>query len=524
MTRAAAVVPVHHYLAAAAKRRPDAVAVIGERRLTYAELDASSNAFARALWRHHAERGDRIALWLPKSSASVIAAYGALKAGCAYVPLDPEQPGTRAAAILGDAEPTVLVTDAAHLGQLSARGLPDSLVVIVLVDAEGPALAKIPVVPLEAFTRGPAEPLADAAEPDDLAILLYTSGSTGVPKGVRITFRNLHPFVSWAIREMDLREHDVFANHAGLHFDLSTFDLFAAAAVGAAVWLVTESEARAPDALASGLARHGVTIWYSVPSILCLLLAAGGLDEAPARALRYVLFAGEVFPIKQLRELRARLPEAALYNLYGPTETNVCTYHRVDARAMARESPVPIGRPLDALEAWIVDERGEPCGDGEIGELIIRGPCVTPGYWRRTGYAAEADHQREVHPTGDLVSIEAGEYVYRGRKDRMVKLNGFRVELGEIEAALLQHEGIAEAAVITARAADVTRLVAFYAPPSAHAGLSLLQMKAHCRDRLPRYMIPHALTRLERLPRNANGKVDLVRLAELAAAPRPVSE
>jgi acyl-coenzyme A synthetase/AMP-(fatty) acid ligase len=249
------------------------------------------------------------------------------------------------------------------------------------------------------------------------------------------------------------------------------------------------------------------------------MVAAGSFDGVAGRALRYVLFAGEVFPIQQLRELRARLPGAALYNLYGPTETNVCTYHRVNAIDAGRESPVPIGRPLEGLEAWIVDERGEPRSDGALGELIVRGPGVTPGYWRRTGYAAESAHRRGIHPTGDLVSVEDGEYVYHGRKDRMVKVNGFRIELGEIEAALLQHESVAEAAVV----ADATRLVAFYSTPPSRAGVSLLQMKAHCRDRLPRYMVPHVLTRLDRLPRNANGKIDLVRLAELAVAQQPVS-
>jgi acyl-coenzyme A synthetase/AMP-(fatty) acid ligase len=334
---------------------------------------------------------------------------------------------------------------------------------------------------------------------------------------VKISHRNLASFVSWALEEMALGPGDVFANHASFNFDLSTFDLFVAMASGAAAWIIPDADTRNMAALGEGIRKYRVTVWYSVPSILTLLLGSGALDRSTAASLRYVLFAGEVFPIQRLRELRGVLEEGtALYNLYGPTETNVCTFHRVGDIASDRGVPVPIGRAVHGATLHVIDDEGNDVTGTGTGELVVSGACVTPGYWRREDPRNAENHRRGVHATGDLVSYEGDELVYRGRKDRMVKISGYRVELGEIEAAVLRHPRVREAAVIALMRDDSTRLVAFCAP-AGDAELSLLALKAHCSRLLPRHMVPHALRRAAALPKNPNGKTDYVALARLAS-------
>jgi len=486
------VVPVHHHLVRAAAARPEALALVAPR-MSYGELDRRTSALAAAFRARGVSPGDRVAICLPKSNDYVLAIFAALKARAVYVPIDATQPVSRQAAIIRDAEPALLVGEAEPLARIGVE-VP----------------ATIRAEELAALSEGGTPGALDDARPEELAILLFTSGSTGVPKGVQISFENLHTFVAWAKSEMELRPDDVFSQHAGFHFDLSTFDLFAAVASGAAIWVVSDAEQKSPAALGAGLERHGVTVWYSVPSILSLMLAAGVIREPAAGRLRYVLFAGEVFPIKHLRALHALLsPDVGLYNLYGPTETNVCTWYRVGELDAARATPVPIGRVLSGCEAWIEDEAGARVeGPEAFGELMIRGPCTTPGYWRRSGYDNEANHRERIHATGDLVSLEDGEYLYRGRKDRMVKLNGFRVELGEVEAALARHPAVREVAVLAVSGESESRLHVFYAGEP----WSVLAMKQHAAAHLPRYMIPHAIERLDALPKNANGKIDLLAL------------
>ncbi|RFS82292.1 D-alanine--poly(phosphoribitol) ligase [Actinomadura spongiicola] len=489
-------------------------ALVGRRTISYGELAATVAVLSAGILGLGARPGDRVAVWMDKGPEYAETVLAALRAGCAYVPIDAGQPAARADTILRDAEPIVLFTDRRHLALLDGLEPAPKPTSIVVVDGV-PQTNTLPAVARDEFLDGAARDTATSRPPritpSDLAAILYTSGSTGTPKGVKISHRNLTAFTGWARRELDVGADDVFANHASFNFDLSTFDLFVALSVGAAVWIVEDAQARDVAALATGIREHGVTVWYSVPSILMLLTASGALTAETAAGLRYVLFAGEVYPMPGLRELSALLnSRTVLYNLYGPTETNVCTYHRVRPEDLRRDEPLPIGRAVGNARLIVVDENDEPLHDPDaIGELIVEGDCVTPGYWGR-----EPDPSGKArHATGDLVNRDAdGLLVYRGRKDRMVKVSGYRVELGEIEAVALRHPAIAEAAVLLEGDGADARLVLYHSVRDGADAPGLIEVKRHCARHLPTYMVPHAATRLEALPRNANGKVDLGRL------------
>ncbi|WP_282796085.1 amino acid adenylation domain-containing protein [Streptomyces sp. CC224B] len=512
-------------------------ALVGPRPRTYGEFAAHVAAVASGLLGLGAAVGDRVAIWSDKQPRYAEAILAALHAGCAYVPLDGGQPVARVETILADAEPVALFTDRHRLTLLDPRRLPASVRVIVLMDEDGGSGMDrgeggvvggvppgVPVCGWAGFSSGAAGHvvLLPALERDDLAAILYTSGSTGTPKGVRISYRNLAAFIRWARDELAVGPGDVFAGHASFNFDLSTFDLFTALSVGAALWIVPDEQARDVGALAAGIREHGVTVWYSVPSVLHLLTVSGALTPDAVRSLRYVLFAGEVFPMPQVRALAALLPgDVGLYNLYGPTETNVCTYHRVTRADLSRHEPVPIGTPLPGATVSVVDDSGRVVtGPDAFGELVVEGDCVTPGYWHRDAEPASAGHRQGRHATGDLVSREGADLVYRGRKDRMVKLAGHRVELGEIEAAVVRHPGIAQAAAVVAASRDGEPGVAVYYTLNGRTPRpGLIELKRHCARHLPRYMLPRTATCLDELPRNANGKTDYHRLG--GAAPEP---
>jgi amino acid adenylation domain-containing protein len=497
-------------------------AFVGPETTTYGELAAHVGAIASRLRSLGVDVGDRVAIWMDKGPRYAEAILSALEAGCAYVPLDGGQPSSRVQTILSDSEPAVLFTDRRRLESLAGTSLPASVQAIVVSD-DGQAVApgSVPVWTWAGFRDGVEPAAMPGLEPDDLAAILYTSGSTGTPKGVKITHRNLHAFIGWAREEMDVGPGDVFAGHASFNFDLSTFDLFTSTSVGAALWIVEDAQMRDVAALVRGIQEYGVTVWYSVPSILNLLAMSGALTRETAARLRYVLFAGEVYPMPQLRVLAAQLPErAALYNLYGPTETNVCTYHRVRPEDLTRNTPVPIGVAVGDARLVVVDEHGRPVEDSEAyGELVVEGDCVTPGYWRREHEPPAENHRRNRHPTGDVVGYEDGLLVYHGRKDRMVKLSGYRVELGEIEAAVLAHPDVTASAVVVESRETDARIALYYTLRPGAPRPSLIEIKRHCARLLPRYMLPQTATCLDELPRNANGKTDYRRLGTGPAGP-----
>lgn len=491
---------LHECLVRSAREYPGNIAVVDQAgSCSYAELDARAEAYAGLLVALGVGRGERILLWAEKSVELPALMQGALRQGVVYVPVDPLGPVSRLEKILADSGASLVFSTASRLADLDA--LERRPRIVALDD---------PACPLH---WSHVELPASASAPEeigehDLAYILYTSGSTGTPKGVALSHRNALAFVEWANERFAFEARDRFSNHAPFHFDLSVLDLYCAFSRGAAVCLVPEGIAFSPALLTAFLQEQRISVWYSVPSVLLMMMRDGNLLQSCPDSLRVVLFAGEPFPIKHLRVLREAFPGLRMANLFGPTETNVCTCYEVVAVDPARLQPVPIGTAASGDEVWAEKDDGRRCEVGEEGELIVRGPTVMLGYF---GQPAVTGSYR----TGDLVrQLDDGNYEYLGRRDDMLKVRGYRIERGEVEAALLAHPRVREAAVIVAGGGMDAALWAFLVPSDGEA-VSLIELKRHCAERLPRYMIVDRAKTLAELPRNANGKVDRFKLKAL---------
>ncbi|MDG4827789.1 amino acid adenylation domain-containing protein [Solwaraspora sp. WMMD1047] len=485
---------LHELLSNSARRHPDRPAVTGPTgELSYAELDRQADELALVLADRGVRAGDRVVVWADKSPRVVVATQAVLRLGAAYVPATGATPAARVAAMAGDCAARAVCAGGDELARLTGE-LDDTVARVDLAAPTPPA----------------AGPVHTPVGPDDLAYILYTSGSTGRPKGVCVSHRNARAFVDWAVTELAAVPADRFANHAPLTFDLSVLDLYAAFAVGAAVVLIPAELGYAPEALVDVLHDERITVWYSVPSALIFMIRDGGLLDRPApAALRALLFAGEPFPIPYVRSL-AGWTRARLLNLYGPTETNVCTFHQVTADDLGRDRPVPIGRASCGNTVWARQPDGTPAGPGGEGELLVDGPTVMLGYWGRPA-------QVGPYPTGDIVRVlPDGGFDYLGRTDHMVKVRGNRVELGEVEAVLAAHPDVAEAAVVLVGQGVEAVLVAHLVgrPGSRPAALSV---RGYAARRLPLYMVPGEIRIVPELPRTRNGKIDRTALADGSA-------
>ncbi|WNV85127.1 AMP-binding protein [Umezawaea sp. Da 62-37] len=466
----------------AARRHPDSVALVDARgrRTTYADLVSAVEGLAASVL-DRVGRDARVAVLSGKEPRTVIAMLAVLRAGCSYVPVDASAPIDRQRFIVEDA------------GCALALDLD-----------VGPATAKRPL-------------------PDE-AYVLYTSGSTGTPKGVVITHANSGAFVDWARRAFPIEVGDQVAVHAPLHFDLPVYDVYVGLAAGATLHPVPERVALFPQALHRFLRDRAITHLYAVPSALTALLTRSTLPTDGLPALKQILYAGEEFRAAALADLMAAVPAATVANLYGPIETNVITSHVV-TRPPRPEERIPVGRPVDGALIALLAADGTASFSGPAeGELVVAGPSVTPGYLGRpdlTGTATvvltTSDGEKPFYRTGDIARRDRDGLLHLlGRRDGLVKTRGYRVEIGEVETALGTHPDLAEVVVVPVPDPLLTtRLHALVVPRPGHRAPSAADVVAHCRDRLPGYMVPGAVHVVADLPRTSTGKVARAELPAL---------
>ena len=496
---------------------PHHIAVVEPNRGTipYSELNALSDCVRDRLHHLGVRCGDRVGIYLHKSIDTVAVIFGIMKAGAAYVPVDATAPVSRNAYILRDCSVAGVILEASFTDALRAElDQSDAQPFLFALDSVGGG-ASLRLALEQAEQKDPAPVVQTATPlPDDLAYILYTSGSTGKPKGVMLSHVAATSYVDWCSEIFKPSERDRFSSHAPFHFDLSILDIYLAIKHGAALVLISEEVGKDPVRLAQVIASEKITTWYSTPSILTLLAQYGKLEQQDLSNLHTVLFAGEVFPIKHLRRLKELLPKPRYYNLYGPTETNVCTFYEIPTHIGGEVSkPFPIGLTCSHLRTKVVNEQGIEVIQGQEGELCVSGPGVMQGYWNLPERTAQAflvdDEGLRWYKTGDIVvQDEQDNYIYVSRRDRMIKKRGYRVELGEIETALYRHPAIKEAAVVAlSDEGEGVRVKAFISlQPDTR--LSIIELKRFCSENLPIYMVPDFFSIQAALPKTSTDKID----------------
>lgn len=425
------------------------------------------------------------AYWMPKSTWLCAKLQSQFQNGLPFLPLDPESPEHRNCLIIAEARPEFLCTSDENLPTL-----PSCCSAVREVSDEHHCKWRLLWSGAEAEGR----------RVDDLAYILYTSGSTGMPKGVQITRENAAAFINWAAHALPLKQDDIVASIAPFHFDLSVYDLHLSAKVGAQIFLPTAVATRNPRLMAAELSKAKVTSIYCTPTFLQLLVMHGRVERHDWSALRQILFAGEPYPIPALRRAMEVWPDASFHNLYGPTETNVIAHYPVRREDMP-EGKVPIGLGASNAQLMLSEE----------GELWASGPSVSPGYIGGQGSDRWVVRDGQCwYKTGDRVSVEAGQFVFQGRLDRMVKRRGYRIEPAEIERVYCDDGKIEEAICISD---DSGFALVYKLRRGSDEDLSFEQLMAIGRKGLPEYMLPDRFVCWrEAWPMTSNGKLDVARV------------
>lgn len=489
------------YLDQSVKRVPDKLAFANETEgCTFREMYEQSRAVGTFLHRRGCSR-EPVAVFMEKHPKTILAFLGVIAAGCYYVPIDEEMPLSRIDLILENCRPRYIICDE-HTREKAKEFRFDGTVClydeIARTGVDDAALAGIRKTALDI----------------DPIYIVFTSGSTGVPKGVVACHRSVIDYIEQLSETLSFDENTVFANQTPLYFDACLKEIYPTLKFGATTYIVPKSLFSFPVKLVEFLNEHKVNTICWVVSALTMISAFGTFQTVKPQYLRTIAFGSEVFPIRQFRIWREALPEASFTNLYGPTEgTGMCCYYHVE-RELAEDEPIPIGGPFQNTQILLLDEENRPAAEGEI---CIRGTGVTLGYYNNPDKTAESFVQNPlnhaypeiIYRTGDIGRYnEYGELVFVSRKDYQIKHMGHRIELGEIEADVNQVEEIRMCGCIYDERKG--RIALYYV-----GALTSRELVARLKEKLPRYMLPNYVKQLEKLPFTANGKIDRAELKNL---------
>ncbi len=485
------------YLEATAPRAPDKTAFSdGVDYMSFSQLLSS----ARSIGSFLASRGyyrEPVVVLMNKHPSAIAAFMGAIYAGCFYVCLDSEMPARRAELIFESIKPRVVIYDAKNAKR--AEALPDSLDKLLYDD-------------ISDFGEN-AETLASIRKKQidtDPIYIVFTSGSTGIPKGVCACHRSVIDYTETLSTAVGFDENTVFANQTPLYFDAPLKEIMPTLKFGATAYFVPKQLFMFPTKLCDYLNEHKINTVCWVVSALVMISSLGALEKNPPRYLTKICFGSEVFPLVQYYKWRKAYPNAEFFNLYGPTEaTGMSCYWKAD-RELSDGEPIPVGRPFRNTEILLIGDDKKEVGEGECGEIYIRGTCVTLGYYNNKEKTDEAFVQNPlnsaypelVYRTGDIGKYNSrGELVFVSRKDSQIKHMGHRIELGEIEAASLTREGLLQTCCVYDD--ENRKIVMFYM-----GDMEETDVLKYMRGLLPRYMLPAKCIRLDKMPLTPNGKLD----------------
>lgn len=491
--------------------------------ITYADLEQQMHQIANLLVDLGVKKGDRVGIFMARSIETAAAMYGIMAAGAVYVPINPAQPVERIHSLIKDCGIQHLLTNAGQKRNLPTLITEDcGLKTVIGTDLD---------LSVKSITWGEVyeqkvTPIDIAVLENDVAYILYTSGSTGTPKGIVHTHYSGLAYAKLCAEVYDLNENDIFGNHAPIYFDISTLGYFAAPLVGATTIIASEAHIKMPASLAQLIEKERMTVWYSVPLALTQMMQRGDLKKRDCSALRWVIFAGEIFPVKHLRCLMKMWTQTRFSNAYGPTETNVCTYYNLP-EIPKNDTPISIGKPWNNTEILLLDSVENQVKSGESGELLVRAGTLMQGYWNRPDLNAQVFYKRKndtgieqiFYRTGDLVRQETdGNLTFLGRKDRQIKTRGFRVELDEVTTVLLSHSEVEEAAVYTVNDDENQVLIQAVVILKQNKKIEESEIINHSKKHLPWYAVPQKILVTVEFPRTPTGKIDLKAITKSQAS------